>query len=375
MVYLPLGAVEARPNARHTRAPVTTPRDCEIDTLRAVACIALVSFHVVGVSPASGMELPRDHALHLLNATFVDMRMPLFSFLSGLVFVSMAHSPRPPQAMIAAKMRRLLLPMLTVGALFWLARDLAGQAQQPLASIVVLPFAHFWFLQATFLIMAVFILFCAVRPGYAVQIALGLMGLSAALWLAGPRPPINLFSVINAFYLMPFFMLGYVCAHGGVRDHMRRNRAALRPLAGMVLAGLVLIGAAVSTGAINAPPPMRRALGLAVGISFCLALLAFAPRHAAFARLAHYSYTIYLFHVFFTAGMIMALNRIAPGLPATAVWLASLGAGLLGPVLLHGILLRGRVLSLIFLGVRRRPGPARPVARSGAAQNGYIRQS
>ena len=62
-------------------------RRTDIDTLRAMACIALVSFHVIGNSATAGLELPDTHPLHMLNAMLVDMRMPLFSFLSGLVFV------------------------------------------------------------------------------------------------------------------------------------------------------------------------------------------------------------------------------------------------------------------------------------------------
>ena len=41
----------------------------------------------IGNSATAGLELPDTHALHMLKAVLVDMRMPLFRFLSGLVFV------------------------------------------------------------------------------------------------------------------------------------------------------------------------------------------------------------------------------------------------------------------------------------------------
>ena len=58
----------------------------EVDTIRAIACIALVSYHAVGGSPAAGMELDSTHWLAMMNAALIDLRMPLFSFVSGYVF-------------------------------------------------------------------------------------------------------------------------------------------------------------------------------------------------------------------------------------------------------------------------------------------------
>ena len=136
-------------------------RRTDIDTLRALACISLVSFHVIGNSGSSGLKLAETHPLRMLNAILVDVRMPLFSFLSGLVFVVAGRGYADAGWMrrgLLSKGRRLLVPMVCVGTLFWLMRELTGQSQQPLWSILVLPYAHFWYLQATFLIIAVFIL-------------------------------------------------------------------------------------------------------------------------------------------------------------------------------------------------------------------------
>lgn len=77
---------------------LSSARREDTDTLRAIACIALVSFHVVGVSADSGMELPDAHWMRRANAAIADV------------------------------------------------------------SILVLPYAHFWFLQATFVIMALVLL-------------------------------------------------------------------------------------------------------------------------------------------------------------------------------------------------------------------------
>ena len=58
--------------------------------------------------------------------------------------------------------------MAAVGTVFWLARHAMGYEQMPLTRIFWLPYAHFWFLQATFLIMAAFYLGSALSGGRAV---------------------------------------------------------------------------------------------------------------------------------------------------------------------------------------------------------------
>lgn len=351
--------------------PSSAPnRDASLETLRAIACLALVSYHVVGASPSVGMELPEHHWLTLLNGTFIDMRMPLFSFLSGCVFISLEQMTRGTRPMLVSKTRRLLLPMVTVGALFWAARAAMGMDQLPLAHLLILPHAHFWFLQATFLIMGCFLLLNWLWPGQSTALAAGLMTGGALLWLFAPRPPVNLFSMVQAAYLMPFFMLGYLCAHGGLRAGLR---ARVSPgMAAVALMGLAGLGYALVSGQITAGPA-RGVLTLAIGITFCLSLLALAPRHAGLARLGGYSYTIYLFHVFFTAGSREAVLAYAPQTPDLMIWSAGMLAGIAGPVLLHHGLSRVPWLSGLFLGTRivlpRRPTtPAPGVAQTARAQ-------
>lgn len=343
------------------------PRDPSIDTLRAIACLALVSYHVVGGSSASGMELPPDHWLVILNGTFVDMRMPLFSFLSGCVFVSLEHHTRNPGQMVRSKMRRLLLPMLSVGTLFWIAGTLMGQAQPPWVTLLYMPYSHFWFLQATFLIMAIFLLLHAVWPGHSTRLAAVLMGIAALIWVSEQRATPNLFSINQAAYLMPFFMLGYLCAHGTLLNRLKSHVS--KTFAALILLALIMLGFVLMLGNVNSPDAAGHPLmTLLIGMPFCLSMLILAPRHRGLARLGGYSYSIYLFHIFFTAGSFETLRALAPNTPDILVWGLGLAAGLLGPIAVHHALMRHWVLARVFLGLKARPRTRAGVAHPALAQ-------
>ncbi|MEP4199315.1 MAG: acyltransferase [Aliishimia sp.] len=350
--------------------PVTDQnRNISIDTLRGLACIALVSFHVVGYSPASGMELPADHWLVRLNLSLVDMRMPLFSFLSGVVFIALEQTRRPIGQIMSSKLRRLFLPLVSVGCVFWLARASMGHLQQPLWTIPFFPFAHYWFLQATLLIMASFLALNALRLGHSLAIAVLMMGVGTAWWIMGPQLSTNLFSAMQALYLMPFFMLGYVCSYayrtGAWQFHLAAWPAAL------IITCLVCLGFMLAVEIFSPAPLVRRLLTLGIGAGFCLTLLAFAPRSAFLARIGHFSYAIYLFHVFFTAGMRELMLQAWPLLSDGLLWMSGICAGLLGPIIVYHMLVQNTYLSGIFLGTRIKPGsdqPVLPVAHSPGAQ-------
>ena len=331
-------------------------RRTDIDTLRAMACIALVSYHVVGSTPSAGLELPYDHWLSMLNRTPMDLRMPLFSFISGLVFVAIPS--RGAGAAVGAKARRLLLPMLCVGALFWGLRGGMGIDQQPLWSIPFLPYEHYWFLQSTFLLMAVMLGLTQMLGGRD-RLAAGLIGAGAAvLWLVGPRAEPDLMSLNGAIKLGPFFCGGYLAARWPLLWSWRSSPLGAIP-AGRGI-GLGLLAAVLLAGSVLAVLPdaqgttWRRAMTLWIGGAGCLALVLVRPRSRALARLGRQSYAIYLFHVFFTAGLRELCLATFPHVTAEALWLPCLALGLAGPVLVARMAAVHPLSALLFLGVRLR---------------------
>jgi peptidoglycan/LPS O-acetylase OafA/YrhL len=223
-----------------------------------------------------------------------------------------------------------------------------------------MPFAHFWFLQATFVIMATFVALSALSGGRSTVVAAAMMCLGAGSWVLGAVPNYNVFSVIQALYLMPFFMCGYLC-----------NRIGLAKmdgvLAALILGGLGLIGYLLAVGSVSVDPTLRRAIAVLCGLVFCMTLLSVRPQNRFLARLGAMSYAIYLFHVFFTAGMREVLMHMWPQTPLALIWLICLVAGVTGPIVLYHIVTRNSLISLTVLGIMPRRKAGRTLWRSAPA--------
>ena len=326
-----------------------TARQTDIDTLRAMACIALVSFHVVGYTPQSGMELSAGHPLHVLQAGLTPLRMPLFIFLSGVVFAPLfLDGPGWLARRLLSKARRLLLPLASVASLFWLAMWVMGREVPPFGQFLWQPFAHFWYLQASFAIMSLTLVLLAVSEGRVVPAALGLLTIGLAGPALLPGWIDNPFAIRQAFTFAPFFAAGLLW-QARVRPVMTVTRRTRR-LGGLLVVGAVLAGYAAAFDLV----PLDRSGLLVTGLTGCAGLLLLAPRHAGLAQLGRASYAVYLFHVFFTAGTLAVLARVWPDAPVTAVYALALLAGLAGPVMLERLLLAVPVLKVLCLGLRSR---------------------
>lgn len=335
------------------RSPEAPPRAMrtEIDTIRGIVCLVLVLHHLVGISPDYGLELPLDHPVSILSHTTEDMRMPIFSFVSGLVFARVTGLWRDSRQTIAKKARRLLIPMAVVGTLFWLARDAAGISQPPLPTIFVTSYAHFWFLQASFLIMcAGLLLTCLVGGAHHKSVALGLGLLGLLCWGAGliPLPKTNWGSISNAAFLLPFFMSGYLLTQSPKLRQSLRSRPNARMAGAVLLLSGLLIGWQIATGDLTYDSYVRRLVAILLGFSACFGLILLRPTIPRLARIGGASYAIYLFHVFFTAAVTMALQDNAP-LAVTLVVGVLLGT--FGPIFLQRLLLKSPWAALLCLGL------------------------
>jgi fucose 4-O-acetylase-like acetyltransferase len=302
--------------------PFGLTEPARVDTLRAVACLLLVFWHVS--NDVAAFSRTRLEEIAFWNEVLSVLRMPLFSFLSGLLYAGRPAEAGRRLAFGTGKAYRLLGPFLALTTLLVAMKALYPGASVPvglrdLPHYLVYGYSHLWFLQALFLI---FLLFLAVDPflrnkgvGYAF-----LFGLATLLHFT-PAARVEVLSVDGAVYLLPFFALGaLVRVHAGLIGRWRGGLAlGLGILAGLLLSA---VGARVGAGTLE----KVSALALAASVSTLLAVFLVMPANALLARIGGYSFAIYLFHSIFTA---LAL-RLVPGDPTMLPLV--LAAALLGPI-------------------------------------------
>lgn len=337
------------------------PREPYIETLRGLACILLVSVHVVGDAD-EGLRLPTGHPLERLIWFFQPLRMPLFAFISGLVFDASTNSAADLKRSLLDKAQRLLVPLVTVGTSVFLVR--AAFHGTPLIDLWQVYFAEydqFWYLTASFTIMAVSLLLAFSLPLAEGAVVTVCFCASVLLYLRDIRIDPNWFSITKTFYLAPFFFLGQL---------FRRVRvecpATLRLHRLVVLAVWIACLIAVRQLRIRLPVLSFADQGLGMLLlSLALCSFFFGARWNVgwLARIGPYSYAIFLFHLFFTAGVRELLQRWGGVADPSILFACGLFMGVTGPMLLQRTLIARPWLAWAFLGQRRtREGSSRAVS-------------
>ena len=93
----------------------------------------------------------------------------------------------------------------------------------------------------------------------------------------------------------------------------------------------------------------RSLLGLGLGSFFCIALFLLQTKNIPLAKIGYFSYSIYLFHVFFTAGTRIAFEKLGM-INTDILFILSLTAGLTRPILIELIGNRNNVARAALLG-------------------------
>ena len=315
-----------------------------MQSLKGLACILVVAFHVIGYGPHTGLELPDESWLRKFSAALSLLRMPLFTFLSGYLFSLRPVATGQYWRFLRKKLTRLYVPAVVVGVLYLVVSMIVpGNGVRPglleALRLPVYPFGHFWFIQSLIVILIVAgfaqVLGLLSTPQRYLLVLLG----AIAIHLFGTTQ-IQLFSFGGAQYLLPFFFLGI-----GVHRY-----AGLVPRRHWIMAAVVgvfcvtfAIHIAGVTGIHGAPLGQRTPLALLLSISSVLIVCHIFPVVKPLEFIGRYSFTIYLFHVLFTAGM-RTLAR-ASGMDAVGdLFVFGLLGGIAGPMLVE-----------VF--VKRMPGP------------------
>lgn len=318
------------------------------ETIRSIAVLMLVSYHVIGPTANDGLLIEKPHVLRLTSEFLIDVRMPLFAFLAGYIYAMRPLSLEQYSRFIKGKFLRIYVPGATAAALFLLVSNAMGtDFARPISEtlrIFFMPYAHFWFLQSICLIFLIYGLLDAMLSG---RFAPLIFVVACILYTQRIFPWIGVMSWNGATYLFPYFMLGVICLRywAILRDHFVMVACAAFCI--MVASSLWNIWTYLDTGEFTTSK--RDIQSMAMGIGTSVFALLCLPRSSLLEKIRPYALTIYLYHVFATSFS----RRLWQGVGLEEVWLLwffGMMAGVFLPILLHILVARIPQLSRLMLG-------------------------
>ncbi|MFT4013421.1 MAG: acyltransferase [Paracoccus sp. (in: a-proteobacteria)] len=337
------------------------PGHLPIETVRAIAIILLVSFHVIGgAEQQRGLGVSYPHPLRYYADLLVDLRMPLFAFVAGVVYGLKPVQPEKLGAFLKGKLRRLALPGITAITVFMLMARAMGAPDGQILShpwdAYLRHYTIFWFLQVMLVIFATYGTLDVLTRGRVLMPVLALSLLAVAM---GWGFESDIMALNRITHLLAYFLLGLAFIRH--LDWIGAHRGAVA-LSGLAMLGLGLamnLHILHQTGAFSDQRLDLQSLLFGAGAAIAGFLL--LPRLSWLQWLGAYSLTIYLYHILATSMSRRVLEKLGIESP----WLLVLGGTALGiglPVLLHLLSSRFALTRLLVLGLRDKSAP-----RQGAA--------
>lgn len=320
-----------------------------IETARAIAVVLLVSYHVIGSGPDAGLEVNYPSLLRLFADFFVDLRMPLFALIAGLVFAMKPPLPSGLGSFFLGKARRLMLPGIVALLAFEAAAkmghthfDVGNHYLQPLLT----GYAHFWFLQSILLIFLIYAPLHSLTSGKIAPYALLASVLFSLSHIDIRNDP---FSIDGAIMLLPYFIIGVVVWQH--RDWILAHRWPLAACAAALLIAGSLWNLSIlhQTGTFSEDRRDLQSLLSASG--GCLLAMLLLPQVKMLDGIAAMSFTIYLYHTFGTSLMRRALDGLGVEFLAFHLILG-VALGLALPIGLHMMAARFGPTRMIILGLK-----------------------
>jgi surface polysaccharide O-acyltransferase-like enzyme len=312
-----------------------------IETLRGLACILLVLYHVIGADSSHGL-LVEDGPIRWFNDGLAYLRMPLFTFLSGLVYGMRPFSGNS-RAFLVGKVRRLLIPMLVVGTLFAVLQAVTPGTNSVVGPWYLLhlkPVGHFWFVESLFW---VFLLIWVLERWHLMRQPNGFMlvlALACALYLLVRGWP--WLGIDGAIYLLPYFLVGLAFSRFSLTVYLTNGWLRFGLLA-LAIICVIFMGMPVAN------PDRRTVVMLLAGVSLCLLCLSLGMTVPWLSSIGRHSYAIYLFHVFFTASARIGIHRLHIDYMLVDI-IFGLALGLTGPIVIDRLASRSKWPALLLLG-------------------------
>lgn len=232
--------------------------------------------------------------------------------------------------------------MLVVGTTFAIIQVLVPGTSNKVENwwlLHIVPVQHFWFVEALFWVF-VFIIPFELKRLFDNKIIVATV-ICLFILLALEQPYTKYFGFKGFIYLAPFFLFGMSMVRFKVR-----TLSVWQSLLGFTL---LMFAVYFSVSDVDG----RSFVGCIAGLFGCYFLLGLKLEVRWLAKIGIYSYSIYVFHVFFTAGSRIILKRL-PEFYVEVDFLIGLILGIVGPIIVYFIAKRIPFGSLLFLGERGR---------------------
>lgn len=327
-----------------------------IETLRGFAILLVVMGHVIGSTPTGGMKIDFPSPWRYLYLWIDYIQMPLFTAIAGWVYALKPVTNGNFNPFLLKKVYRLLIPMITVGTLYFLIQYITPGTNTKghfadIWRIYIFPYTIYWYLPSLFLIF----LFMAYidKQHYAEKfaqwkwvLAISLLGMISQISFIPNFIP-NLFSFKGALLQLPYFVIGV-----GMQRFSTQIWSGTPQKAGI---GIAIIGILLLQVEWYYPIYKNMLYECMQPIFIiCLLIWMFQQRksYRFFTWIGAYAYTIYLFHGFGTAGGRIILNRL--GIHSEIlIFLVALSVSVFLPIILDQILQKWKITRFLFLGKKQ----------------------
>jgi len=325
-----------------------------VQTLRGFAIILVVMGHVIGYKYDEGMKVADDSFWRYIYYSLEYFRMPLFTVISGWVYTLRPVSKETIVRFINGKARRLLVPLVAVGLVYFVIRLITPGTNravhiEDIWQIFVYKYDLYWYLPSLFW---VFIIISFIEyqkwmktiSSWVTVLIISIVLLSVRNIYLSEVP--NYFGVIGMFYLIPFFVIGIGI---GRFDSLMSNKTFVSVMAFLFIGGIIIQQLAWFN-VIELPFHGKSSpLGLLVGMTGTIVLFRIHLLIRWLVYIGGFSYAIYLFHVFGTAGSRIFLTKLGLDSPVI-IFFVSLAIGIALPIVMEMVIDRFKLTRYLFLG-------------------------
>ena len=268
--------------------------------------------------------------------------MPVFTILSGYLYGIRRVVKEDFLVFSIKKIRRLGVPLIVLTFFTLIGKYWIYGINPDWFRAFFWPYQHFWFLQA---LLIVFALISVIDIFFKPNVFILFLGVLLMSFLSAFFPLSGPFSIGQALYLMPFFVMGIFIFESKI-VFIDKSIMILFPVVAFFLWVWHLLGVYGKVGVIE----RNSILGTMSGIFACISLLKYMPKFNFLHNMGHYSYSIYLWHSICLAAARMVIWMLGVGDVFVVFFVSSMG-GLLGPILLHKIFIKHSFFSSLMLGV------------------------